>query len=253
MAAVVTRTISTERLVLVAAVAVLVLGSAFDLNAFSKHGAATVTRSAASSRTSTNTGTSATGAWGNASGIDLRLAVNSTSLHVGQSLNVSVSLFNTLPAVNLLAPSGDWPFQGVLLTWWGNCEFPIPLRALVVQGNFTLKQLQSIGNFTAGLACAEAAGVDQLRFRPESSLANVTMTAFGSNETFAPQSMSVSFTSDGYWNATELSQAVVSPSICPSCSSSDGPSSAPFTPGIYTIGVADEWGQAAVLHFTITN
>jgi hypothetical protein len=29
------------------------------------------------------------------------------------------------------------------------------------------------------------------------------------------------------------------------------PIATPFVPGVYTLAVSDEWGQAAVLHFTV--
>jgi hypothetical protein len=98
--------------------------------------------------------------------------------------------------------------------------------------------------------------VKQLTFEPESTLANATMAPLfqsNANETFAPQSMSINFTAGGYWNLLNISNQVFTPWICPVCSSTGmSPTAAPFTPGVYTVAVADEWGQTAVLHFTVS-
>jgi hypothetical protein len=242
---------SRERLLILAALAVLLGGSAYDFGAFSSRGTPAASTTGVPSRTTTVSSETVTGTPGSVPGLELLLDANATTLSVGQSLNVGVSLYNTLPAVDYVPASKDRSFQGVLLSFWGDCVFDPPLRAVVLEGNYSLEQLRSIANITVSYACAEASSVEQLTFEPESTLANATMNAMGTNETFAPQNMSVDFTAGGYWSLPSISSQFSSPWICPVCGSAISPAETPFTPGVYTVAVAGEWGDAAVLHFIV--
>jgi len=61
--------------------------------------------------------------------------------------------------------------------------------------------------------------------------------------------MWLNFTTNGYWdlaNQSQLNPPVLGMQIPPR-----PPIPTPFVPGAYTLAVSDEWGQAAVLHFTV--
>jgi hypothetical protein len=187
-------------------------------------------------------GTAATAIDSNDStGIDLVLAVNATTLEVGQSLNVSVSLFNVLPSTNSIPTSNDWDFRGVPVALWPPCYFILPAEAVVLEGNYTVQDLQSVANVTFSYQCSQGVNVDLLTFQPRSSLANLTRES-------GQHQLSLSFATNGYWDLLSNSQQLNPPIIG---QQSRLPIATPFTPGVYTVAVADEWGQAAVLHFTV--
>ena len=76
-----------------------------------------------------------------AQGVRLIEAVNSSTLFVGQRLNVIISMNNTLPAVNNVLPSNDWQFQGVPVDLWPACYYGLPAEAVVLDGNYSLQDL----------------------------------------------------------------------------------------------------------------
>src|ERR1700733_6829411 len=123
----------------------------------------TIQRTVTSTITSTSAqtaisipGAAATVTDSNAStGLDLVLAVNATTLELGQSLNVSVSLFNTFPKVSSVPISDDWPFQGVPLAIFPDCDTMLlgslsigynvsdAAEAVVVEGDYTIANITS--------------------------------------------------------------------------------------------------------------
>jgi hypothetical protein len=194
------------------------------------------------------------------SGLNLVLALNATTLNVGQSLNVDVSLFNARPSVNVVYDSADSPwgvpgrgnFSGIPVLLGGSrCGDAGPvLRAVVLQGNYTAQQLPSAANSTLTWGCSGGATLQYMTFGPDSSMANITETYYPpTNETLPPTSMSISFTTQGYWNLTSI-VPYESPVICPSCTTSL-PVATPYIPGVYTVAVSDDWGQVALLHVTV--
>jgi hypothetical protein len=202
-------------------------------------------------KTSVN-GVTTTGTLGAASGLELLLTVNATTLRVGQSLNVGVSLFNGLSSANSIPASYDWAFQGVPAVFWPPCYLGALVQAAVVSGNYTLQGLQSVANATIGYQCAEGGGVEGLTFRPESSLANITATSCCSAGTFqaGPDNLSLNFTTGGYWDLLNFSKQLNPPFIGDQYLPRP-PVATPFVPGVYTVAVEDEWGQAAILHLTV--
>lgn len=191
---------------------------------------------------------------GTSPSLELYLADNASTLKVGQKLNVVVSLNNTLATANSVAASKNWLFGGVPVALWPTCYFDTPAYAVVLRGNYTLQGLQSAANVTFSVRCMEAVSVDHVIFQPSSSHANLTgiYDVSGANQTLGPFSLSLNFTTSGFWdlvnNSRQLNPPIIGQQYPP-----EPPIATPFTPGIYTVAVADEWGQAAVLHFTVTN
>jgi hypothetical protein len=95
-------------------------------------------------------------------------------------------------------------------------------------------------------------------FEPESNLVNITYYADGGVGLGPSQGVFPSasnFTLGWYWNFTSLKEQanrsyISEPALCQLCKI---PSSIPFVPGVYTIGVSDEWGQTHVIHFQVTD
>ncbi len=192
-------------------------------------------------------------------GVDLLLAVNATNLKVGQRLGVEVSLFNPLPSASSVPVStaNDWPwghpgqdnFSGIPVIFGDPCNPYAFVRTVVLKGDYTPQELPSAANSSLAWQCAEGEAPENMTFSPESSLANVTVSGNFGNFTLAPRIMSISFTTDGYWDLSKFSEQLNQPLICLPCQ--NPPIATPFVPGVYTLAVSDQWGQVAVLHLTV--
>ena len=185
------------------------------------------------------------------SGIQLNLEVNSSSLQVGQELNIRISIVNTLPKTNIIKSSDDFRFQGIPVALWPPCYFVLPAQVVVLTGSYDLQGLHSVANRSFDYNCAEGSGVDHVVFQPHSNLVNITgiQDVMGEgNQTQGPLILSINFTTKGSWDLQSLANQLNKPII------GDGgipPDSPPFVPGEYTIAVADEWGEVVIQHLTV--
>jgi len=187
-----------------------------------------------------------------ANGLSLEASVNSTQLEQGQSLEVSLSLTNTQPAYNVVPAASQWQFEGVPVALWPACYYLLPVQVVVVEGNFTAEQLHLLANTTSNYQCMEGGRINQVLFQPQSDQAHIAGNVCISNcyyETLGPYRLEFNFTTTGYWNLQALTSEL-NPPILGALAPGSLPS-LPFAPGVYTIGVADEWGQAAVLHVAV--
>ena len=202
-------------------------------------------------------------------GIELEVSLNTSGLSGYGLLGISITLFNTLPRTNVIATASNWTIQGFPVAVWYPCYFVLPLQFYVVSGNYSLSELQGMeANSTqpSGIEyiCAEGDTVEHVSFLPKSDLANVTGTGFfgpgpngtGMNNPLGSFAMSSNFTINGYWDypvtQAEDEDMLTHYSFGTTFSYPEvGPYPEHFfVPGVYTIVVADEWGQAVVLHFT---
>ena len=169
---------------------------------------------------------------------------------MGQEPVITVTVFNTLATTNTVSTSSDLEFRGVAIFLWPACYVGIPAVVVVLKGNHSLQDIPSLADVTFYYLCHEWVTLEHVTFQPNSDTVNVTGTyvVTGSQETLGPFSLSTSFTTGGYWDLQALSKDLNAPYLG---SASNPPSYVPFDPGVYTIGVADEWGQAVVLHFTV--
>jgi len=204
-------------------------------------------------RLGTELGSTSTATVSYPGGLRLTVSSNASELQVGQHLNVSLSIVNTLPKVNIVRPSSDWRMHGVPVALWPPCYFGLPAEAAVLQGNYDLQDVQSAANVTFGYMCMEGVGIDHIIFQPDSDQVNLTglYSVDESNQTLGPFRMSLSFTTAGYWNLQNLSSELNIP-ILGEGYPWDIPAYTPFTPGEYTVAVCDEWGQVALLHFSVS-
>jgi hypothetical protein len=205
-------------------------------------------------------------------GLRLSTFINATDLTVGQNLNVSISLFNTLPTSNALeqggsagAPPGNWTFYGVPVATWPECTpnqfsfgWQFPIEVLILNGNYTAQELSSASNASLfGGPCNAGSGTafPTYTFESSSDLINITYFAsggagFGQVGLFRSASH---LTVGGYWSLTSLAEQangtdICEPAVLNVCTL---PASTQFAPGVYTVGVTDEWGQFNVLHFQV--
>jgi hypothetical protein len=184
-----------------------------------------------------------------------------------QRLNVTVSLSNTLAETNSLAAASNWTIQGFPIAVWGGCDFALPIEFAVLKGNYSSGEIQAMNNNSTGgqmgVICMEGASVKTIAFQPSSNEVNLTGTAFIANaipnQSLGSYRLESNFTVSGYWAyplTANDSQDLMTP-VNPEGVSFQYPEvspvgSTPFAPGVYTLAVADEWGQTVILHFTVT-
>jgi hypothetical protein len=187
-------------------------------------------------------------------GLSLSTFINATEITVGQKLNISVSLFNTGSTVSTLEQADNWTFQGVTVATWNPCywQTEMPINVVVLNGNYTAEELPSVANASLAMASYTSPIFPTFYFEPNSDKVNITYIASGSGHGgFGPLHVSSNFTVTGFWNLTGLSMNssyICEPATLHFC---EPPTSIPFVQGVYTVRVADEWGQFNVLHFRV--
>lgn len=185
-----------------------------------------------------------------ARGLQLAASINATQLLVGERLGVSVSLSNLNDSTTTILVSNQWQFHGVPVAVWPVCDTWLPVQVDILDGNYSVQQIPSIANATINYTCEAGIAVRQVAFFPSSEDANITGIGLQSpNQTAGSFHLIFNFTGSGYWNLSLLSKEP-NPPILGAQSSIDLVQT-PFSPGVYTIAVADEWGQAVILHFVV--
>jgi hypothetical protein len=207
-------------------------------------------------------------------GIQLTVSINATTLATGRGLRVSVSIFNTLPRINDVHASNAWPFHGVPIPLWPECfgsqwgagvfaRGGEPAAVAILNGIYDLQTLHTVLTASYGYTCTAGGFADHIIFQPSSSQIDLTGIFGGGsemNQTLGPFQMSLSFTTAGYWDLQTLSRELNTTGGNGFWSYFPQYPSAPtlqalhaFISGEYTIAVADEWGQAVILHLTVTS
>ncbi len=202
-------------------------------------------------------------------GVELKASVNSTTLAEGQVLNVSISLFNTLSALNNVTTSNDdWMMHGFPVAMWPPCTDNLPVEFDILAGNYNDAQIQAMnpdyGNATS-YTCAESTSVQYVAFQPNSDSVNLTalvgVNDYLHSRMVGSYDLDSNFTVSGYWwypvtSADEGDLNTVVPGSAPAQYTFQYPEvsptdSTPFKPGAYTLVVGDEWGQVVLIHFLV--
>lgn len=234
---------------------VAAIGAVSVAGTVNHQGASSLASTSTSGSTSpTSQGTTNTSSVSPVGDTQLSLVLNSTSLQVGQKLNVAISISNARPRVSVVRTASDWEFQGVPVALWPPCYFGIPAQVVVLQGDYGLQQLKAIADVPFNYVCMESVSVDHAIFQPMSDQVNLTgiYDVTGANQTLGPFQLEKNFTTSGYWNLQGLAGELNIPVIGDGANPNVPPNSTSFSPGVYTVGVADEWGQDVLLHFTVT-
>jgi len=182
-------------------------------------------------------------------------------------LQVGVSILNTLSTNNSVPVSDVWPFQGIPLSVLPACDLSrvgsdavgfnvsTQAEAVVLKGDYTMTNISSVADIhILVFGCPEGTEVDRLTFEPSSARANITGTdgfPTGKNESMGPYSVTGTFTTNGSWDLLTNSKGF--PILDYGGAVGDGypPTATPFTPGVYTVGVEDMWGEAVLIHFSV--
>jgi len=160
-------------------------------------------------------------------GLELRASLNSTQLQPGDTLQIVVSEFNTLPSSNNMSVSTQWAVHGVL----GSCpnEYVQPFGVAVYSGHVdaqnlsTATQLDVFPIVPCPMFIRLVTGYD---FQAQSDLAVVLP---GSAAVPSPLAASV--------NISEVYSGHVQ--------------GQPLPAGSYTVVAADEWGAVVFMYFTV--
>jgi hypothetical protein len=207
-----------------------------------------------SPHTTTTSGTNLTTSTIESTGPSLQASTNGTTIREGQNLAINATLFNTQSQSLLVSTTYDWPIAGLLMFSqnWPPCGYYSPLELIVLRGNFTPNELKAMGpGSTPGLGCFEHQDYVSFRFEPSSNVVYVTgsWSVTGNVSTHGPQRASITVTVNGYWdNGSSLNY----PTSYVSSGDFDFLAAQhPFVKGVYTIAVADEWGQLSAIYVKV--
>ena len=181
----------------------------------------------ATSTTSTHQTTAVSCVTASAAALNLSLSLTSSSIRTGQDIGFNASLFNTSCAENDVLATDDWGAPNLVIGPAGPTGSPIAYA--VVQGFYTSANISSAPTIGYGVfGTTVMQGIKSYAFQPKSDVASV-MGPCGPDACFT-KSMSSSGGFNGYWSRQQIIA---------------------FTPGTYTVVVADEWGQVATSSFTV--
>jgi hypothetical protein len=157
-----------------------------------------------------------------------------------------------------------FPFKGIPLDVWPDCDLlwlgspsagfnaSAPAEAVVLKGDYEIGNITSVADKNVIVNGCTLGGitVEQVTFGRLSGQANLTgPSGLGQprpNETVGPYRVAGTFTTNGYWKPGEFGYLDYEGQ-----QTIDSPATTLFTPGVYTVGIEDLWGQWVILHFTV--
>lgn len=180
--------------------------------------------------------------------------MNSTEIQSGDSVNLSVYVRNALTTTNNVSAASKWALN-TLGQGTGPCTSlnndPFRIAAFdgyYTYGNISKAQALTIANPDATYMCTEIAQFRYLVFEPESDIVTVHSCQGATCQTRGPFPMQGSyfetyFQIGGYWanSTTSEGSQVTTSSAFHSLEN-----------GNYIIAVGDEWGDLALLHFSVS-
>lgn len=172
-----------------------------------------------------------------ANGLSLRVSINATTITSGQTVNVTVGDYNTLPTTKNISASSDWPLKNLAV---GPCgALNDPFGVAVFRGYYAASSISSakaLQLYAPGIYMCPAilSGIAQYSFYPQSSVAQIWGSCSPGPCPFrtGPQSIGV----NGFWNTVPIVQYSYHTEL---------------TPGVYTVAAGDEWGQLLLLYFVV--
>jgi len=180
-------------------------------------------------------------------GLELILSVNQTLILSGQVINVSVSIFNTLSTVNNVTGASDWAISSI----HSSASFPCSnyVYYQVYQGHYSEANISSansplqVSPVYQYLSCPVFQRSYYL-FQPLSDNASIPVGYYTTNSSTLYQNtemtesgMLIGNYSTSYNSAVFTTNGALPPP--------------PFPTGTFTLAAGDEWGQLAILHFTV--
>jgi hypothetical protein len=183
-------------------------------------------------------------------GIILVASVNHTRLITGEKVAITAILFNTSDQKNNISVSYNFPFYGLGM-WnenWPAC-WGSPFELIVLKGNFSSAALRAMGpGGVPGVTCYGGKGFTHFVFDPDGEYLN----QYAGTDLLSysgPVTASVTVTTNGYWD--NGSRPTYPSSYCTTSGCGFLAAAHSFMLGVYTVAVADEWGQIDVVHIAV--
>lgn len=164
-------------------------------------------------------------------GLQLSLTISSSTYAPGQMVPINITETNTLSTVNKVSSQRNWPVSGLTLGPCGSLNYPFGIEIFpgyYDQSNISQASNQSVLPFyKPGLyPCPAILIFSSYSFQPLSDVANVS---------FGSMNLTTVVETNGSWTGSMSSSAFQT-----------------FNPGVYTIVAGDEWGDLAIVHFSVS-
>jgi hypothetical protein len=164
-------------------------------------------------------------------GIRLVISLNTSTTHVGGSVNYTASVYNTRQSENNVSSASDWAIPRLISTPCGPSDSPIAYA--IMQGYYVSGNISKAPRVNYGMMCTTVmGGVTVYSFQPSSDIASVVGNCSPNPCFTGPLSTWRPFDQYPSGGAAEPW--------------------AKFTAGAYTVVAEDEWGDLALASFTVT-
>jgi hypothetical protein len=190
----------------------------------------------------------------NSAGLELSLSVNSTQLKPNGTISLNVTEFNPLPIALNISSSTHWPVSGL---WWGCGLYYFPDGVAVYRGYYGLNNLSTASalDFWAPIPCPVEWVGNGTSVGIVGSLQNVTSYSFMANSYKASYTAFYIPNTGPVTLGTFLPVRIVAGTAISATSSNFFPtfgnSLLSTAPAVYTLVAGDEWGDLALLHFSV--
>lgn len=182
-------------------------------------------------------------------GVTLVLTLSTATNGSSDIVIIDASENNSLDTANNVTSSNSWPLNGLTLGGCGTLNYPMGIE--IFKGNYDQNNLSLLSNEKSLLFyhpgpynCPAMFEVKNYRFQASGDTALLGIgpglaNASGPVNTFGPLAMTNGFPVSGSWSSGNSFTGA-------------GPSFHYFAKGIYTVVAGDEWGDGAILHFTVS-
>jgi hypothetical protein len=187
--------------------------------------------------TTTETTTIHTAQTESANGLRLSLSLDATTYKAGQEITITIDEQNTRSTANNNAAAQNWPMAKLAVGPCGTLNYPFGMA--VFKGYFSSDDVVAAAPVTLYdpgtiYHCPLIlAGITAYDFKASSNAADI-IGACEPNPCLLDMTMQTVILVKGYWTTGSMVNLNN------------------FDPGIYTVAAGDEWGNLAILHFTIT-
>jgi uncharacterized protein YceK len=182
-----------------------------------------------------------------ANGLSLSVSTDQTDYAPGQEVQIVTDEKNTLAKTNNVPIADNWPVNELVQMYFGPCvSRDIPYGIAVYQGDYTSSNYSTatplnLYNPTSIFLCQPQTTPvpTSFLFEPLSDIADIIAgNAKPGGDTgviTSQQQISGQMTLKGYWTGDSV------------------PKFTYFNPGVYTVLGGDEWGNLALVHFTVSD
>ena len=179
-----------------------------------------------------------------ANGLSFSLSTDQTAYGPGQEVQIVTDEKNTLAKTNNIPIADNWPVSGLTRMGFGNPNPNIPYGIAVYQGDYTSANFSAatplnLDNPTAIYLGPPYFAPTSFSFHPLSDIADIipgkNIPIEDASSIISRQQISGAMTLKGYWTDNSYPEFTY------------------FDPGVYTIIGGDEWGNVALVHFTVSD